>query len=145
MAATFSRAMEIMGWRVPDAQNEMDAYAEKETEFSNVHEFPVKVSESSRQERNASAESSPRRSAKADLNRIHTVKPTRFEEVREIAAMLREGSPIILNLSALDDPADARRILDFIAGVSFGVHGASDKVSHDVFLFSPPSMEIERY
>lgn len=145
MAATFSRAMEIMGWRVPDAQNEMDTYAENETEFSNVHEFPVKVPESSRQERNASAEATPRRNAKTDLSRIHTVKPTRFEEVREIAAMLREGSPIILNLSALDDPADARRILDFIAGVSFGVYGASDKVSRDVFLFSPPSMEIERY
>ncbi len=50
-------------------------------------------------------------------------------------------TPVIMNLSDMDD-ADAKRLVDFSAGLIFGLHGAIERVTNKVFLLSPEHVEI---
>jgi cell division inhibitor SepF len=48
---------------------------------------------------------------------------------------------VIINLSDMDD-ADAKRLVDFSAGLTFGLHGAIERVTNKVFLLSPEHVEV---
>ena len=48
---------------------------------------------------------------------------------------------MIMNLTDLDD-ADAKRLVDFAAGLVFGLHGAIERVTSKVFLLSPAHVEV---
>ena len=75
------------------------------------------------------------------LSRIVTLHPTSFAEARTIGERYREGTPVIINLTEMDD-ADARRLVDFAAGLAFALRGAIDKVTNKVFLISPPNVDV---
>ena len=53
----------------------------------------------------------------------------------------RDGTPVIMNLSDMDD-ADAKRLVDFAAGLVFGLHGSIERVTSKVFLLSPSHVEV---
>lgn len=74
------------------------------------------------------------------LGRIVTVHPTSFSEARAIGEHYRDGTPVIINLTEMDD-ADARRLVDFAAGLAFALRGSIDKVTTKVFLISPPNVD----
>ncbi len=46
-----------------------------------------------------------------------------------------------MNLTEMTD-ADAKRLVDFSAGLSFGLHGSIERVTTSVFLLSPAHVEI---
>lgn len=77
-----------------------------------------------------------------DIARIITVWPKSIESVAEFADPYRKGIPVILNLSSAID-TDRRRILDFAAGVCYGLHGKLNKISNDVFLMTPQKVSVE--
>jgi cell division inhibitor SepF len=72
------------------------------------------------------------------MGRIITVHPTGFADARTIGEHYRDGTPVIINLTELED-ADARRLVDFAAGLVFAMRGSMDKVTNKVFLISPPN------
>jgi cell division inhibitor SepF len=74
------------------------------------------------------------------MGRIVTVHPTGFADARTIGEHYRDGTPVIINLTELDD-ADARRLVDFAAGLVFAMRGSMDKVTNKVFLISPPNQD----
>ncbi|GHJ38613.1 cell division protein SepF [Streptomyces sp. TS71-3] len=73
--------------------------------------------------------------------RIGTVTPDSFRDARIIGEMFREGVPVIMNLTAME-PADAKRVVDFAAGLIFGLRGSIDRVASRVFLLTPAHTEI---
>lgn len=77
----------------------------------------------------------------ADLSRIITVHPRTFNEARTIGENFRDGIPVIMNLTEMED-VDARRLVDFAAGLIFGVQGSIDRVTNKVFLLSPPNITV---
>ena len=77
----------------------------------------------------------------ADLTRITTLHPRTYNEARTIGEHFREGTPVILNLSEMVD-SDAKRLVDFAAGLIFGLRGSIDRVTNRVFLLSPASIEV---
>jgi len=77
----------------------------------------------------------------SDAYRITTLHPRNFNEARVIGEQFRDGSPVIMNLSEMDD-ADARRLVDFAAGLIFGLRGSIDRVTNKVFLLTPANVEI---
>ena len=77
-----------------------------------------------------------------DIARIITVWPKSIDGGTEFADPYRNGIPVILNLSAAGN-ADRRRILDFAAGVCYGLHGKLNKISNDVFLLTPQKVTVE--
>ena len=77
-----------------------------------------------------------------DIARIITVWPKSIDSGTEFADPYRKGIPVILNLSTAAD-SDRRRILDFAAGVCYGLHGKLNKISNDVFLMTPQKVSVE--
>ena len=75
------------------------------------------------------------------LNRITTIHPRTYNEAKNIGEAFREGTPVIMNLTDLDD-ADAKRLVDFAAGLVFGLHGSIERVTSKVFLLSPAHVEV---
>ena len=76
-----------------------------------------------------------------DLARITTLHPRTYNEARTIGEHFREGTPVIMNLTEMVD-SDARRLVDFAAGLIFGLRGSIDKVTNKVFLLSPANVEV---
>jgi cell division inhibitor SepF len=77
----------------------------------------------------------------AELSRITTLHPRTYNEARTIGENFREGVPVIMNLSEMDDN-DAKRLVDFAAGLVFAVRGTIERVTNKVFLLSPPNVSV---
>jgi cell division inhibitor SepF len=75
------------------------------------------------------------------LKRIATIHPRTYNEAKIIGENFRDGTPVIMNLTDLDD-ADAKRLVDFGAGLVFGLHGSIERVTNKVFLLSPVHDEV---
>jgi cell division inhibitor SepF len=75
------------------------------------------------------------------LARIVTLHPHNYSEARPIGERYREGAPVIMNLTGMDDK-DAKRLVDFAAGLAFALRGSIDKVTNKVFLLSPPNVDV---
>lgn len=76
-----------------------------------------------------------------DPYRITTVHPRTYNEARTIGEEFREGVPVIMNLTDMDD-TDAKRLVDFAAGLVFGCRGTIERVTQKVFLLSPANVEV---
>jgi cell division inhibitor SepF len=76
-----------------------------------------------------------------DLARITTLHPRTYNEARTIGEHFREGTPVIMNLTEMVD-SDAKRLVDFSAGLIFGLHGSIERVTNKVFLLSPANVEV---
>ncbi|HXV91824.1 MAG TPA: cell division protein SepF [Pseudonocardia sp.] len=77
----------------------------------------------------------------AALARITTLQPRSYNEARTIGERYRDGVPVIMNLTELDDAA-AKRLVDFAAGLAFALRGSIDKVTNRVFLLTPADVEV---
>ncbi len=73
--------------------------------------------------------------------RITTLHPRTYNEARTIGEHFRDGVPVIMNLSEMDDN-DAKRLVDFAAGLVFAVYGSIERVTAKVFLLSPPNVTV---
>jgi cell division inhibitor SepF len=73
--------------------------------------------------------------------RINTVHPRTYNEARTIGEHFRDGTPVIMNLSEMED-SDAKRLVDFAAGLIFGLHGTIERVTSKVFLLSPQNVKV---
>ena len=77
----------------------------------------------------------------AELSRITTLHPRNYNEARTIGEHFREGIPVIMNLTDMDD-SDAKRLVDFSAGLVFATRGTIERVTSKVFLLSPPNVSV---
>lgn len=76
------------------------------------------------------------------INRIVTLQPASFNDSQRVGEAFRAGSPVVMNLTALDR-AQAQRVIDFASGLVFGLHGTIQRVTDKVFLLSPRNVDIE--
>jgi len=87
----------------------------------------------------------PRERAAADDEdrryQITTLHPTTYNEARTIGEHFRDGVPVIMNLTEMDE-ADAKRLVDFAAGLAFGLRGTIERVTNRVFLLSPANVQV---
>ncbi|GAT09140.1 cell division protein SepF [Mycolicibacterium novocastrense] len=88
----------------------------------------------------------PRRMAElfeagSPLAKITTLRPKDYSEARTIGERFRDGTPVIMDLVSMDN-ADAKRLVDFAAGLAFALRGSFDKVATKVFLLSPADIDV---
>jgi cell division inhibitor SepF len=88
----------------------------------------------------------PRRMAElfdagSPLSKITTLRPKDYGEARTIGERFRDGTPVIMDLVSMDN-ADAKRLVDFAAGLAFALRGSFDKVATKVFLLSPADIDV---
>ncbi len=139
MAGALRKTMLYLGL-ADDRGDYVDEYVEEydEAEVS-VHDdyeapvTPIRPAAASRAVRPVEQE--------AELRRITTVHPRSYNDARTIGEAFRSGTPVIMNLTDMND-ADAKRLVDFSAGIVFGLHGALERVTNKVFLLSPAHVEV---
>lgn len=149
MAGAMRKAMVYLGFAEDDERYDgYDEYDEPERPRA-AHIAPVEESAYDSAPRAAVTEL-PRRVPAArvmsdvevsGVNRITTIHPRTYNEAKNIGESFREGTPVIMNLSDLDD-SDAKRLVDFAAGLVFGLQGTIERVTNKVFLLSPANVEV---
>jgi cell division inhibitor SepF len=72
---------------------------------------------------------------------ITTLHPTTYHEARTVGEHFRDGVPVIMNLTEMAE-SDARRLVDFAAGLAFGLRGSMERVTNRVFLLSPANVQV---
>lgn len=75
------------------------------------------------------------------LARIENVTPRTYNDARTVGEHFRSGVPVIMNLSEIAED-DAKRLVDFAAGLVFASHGSINRVTSKVFLLSPPHVAV---
>ena len=75
------------------------------------------------------------------LDRIVTLHPRFYNEARTIGEQYREGNPVIINLTDMDE-SERKRLVDFASGLVFGLHGTIERVTSKVFLLSPANVRV---
>lgn len=73
--------------------------------------------------------------------KMHIVEPKSFTEAQNIADRFKQGTPVIMNMS-MTKPDLAKRLLDFAAGLTYGLDGGLQKVSDKVFMLTPHNVEV---
>ena len=100
---------------------------------------PAPVADISQRRRNHAPEAVP--APVSEFSRITTLHPRTYNEARTIGENFRDGVPVIMNLSEMDD-ADAKRLVDFAAGLVLATRGTIERVTAKVFLLSPPNVTV---
>ena len=143
MAGALRKTMVYLGLAEDEQYDGYDYDDYDEPQQQQRHEAPT-------QERSAAVTPLPQRTPVArvvrdvevgNLNRITTIHPRTYNEAKNIGESFRDGTPVIMNLSDMDD-ADAKRLVDFAAGLVFGLHGSIERVTSKVFLLSPAHVEV---
>jgi cell division inhibitor SepF len=143
MAGALRKTMVYLGLAEDERDDSYDSY-------DDYDEPAARQDPPARQERSAAVTPLPSRTPVARvvrdvetgaLNRISTIHPRTYNEAKNIGESFREGTPVIMNLTDLDD-ADAKRLVDFAAGLVFGLHGSIERVTSKVFLLSPAHVEV---
>ena len=75
------------------------------------------------------------------MDRIVTLHPRTYSEARTIGEQYREGNPVIMNLSDMEE-TERKRLVDFASGLVFGLHGSIERVTSKVFLLSPENVSV---
>jgi cell division inhibitor SepF len=139
-----SGAMRKMGvylGLLEDADGEYSEVDNGYDEPARRHETPTRaVSNISERRRPAQAQVTPARAA-TPLSRITTLHPRTYNEARVIGENFRDGIPVIMNLGEMSE-GDAKRLVDFAAGLVFATRGTIERVTSKVFLLSPPNVEV---
>ena len=67
--------------------------------------------------------------------------PSAYADVRSIGEGFRAGDVISMDLSGLTAD-DAKRMIDFASGLTFGLQGTIERVGGKVFLLTPKGVEV---
>ncbi len=72
---------------------------------------------------------------------VCVIKPTSFEDSREVTDTLLSGRAVILNFEGLDMDL-AQRIIDYTCGTCVAINGNLRKISNYIFIVTPKSVDI---
>jgi cell division inhibitor SepF len=90
------------------------------------------------------------RESKTPMLRVHTPRPTEISvwvaprnltDAQSAADKLKERRPVLINLERTEEEV-ARRIVDFISGVTYALDGYYQRIGNKVFLFTPSNTVI---
>ncbi|MGA8047130.1 MAG: cell division protein SepF [Dermatophilaceae bacterium] len=149
MGGALHKTMVYLGLKDQGERYEDDYYEEYDAQDA-FDEVPEAARED--ESESAGASVTPLRSGNANvrlvqnrelgaIRRITTIHPRTYNEARVIGESFRDGTPVIMNLTEMDD-ADAKRLVDFGAGLVFGLRGSIERVTAKVFLLSPHGIEV---
>ena len=74
-------------------------------------------------------------------SQVVLITPERFETAAEVADHLRSRRPVLLNMEAT--PKDvARRLVDFLSGVTYAIDGNIRKIASNTYILTPPNVDL---
>ncbi|MCR5640488.1 MAG: cell division protein SepF [Lachnospiraceae bacterium] len=128
-----------------DYEDDYDDIVEEEEEVKHSKKASRNDVEEEVERPRAFANITPMRGGKKNTSgagmKVCVIKPTTFEDTREIAETLLAERTVILNMEGID-LALAQRIIDFISGACYAIDGNLQKVSNYIFILTPHSVDI---
>lgn len=76
-----------------------------------------------------------------DMRTITTVHPRSYNDAKSVGESFRDGTPVIMDLTDLGE-SEAKRLVDFAAGLVYALHGSIERVTTTVFLLTPSYVEV---
>jgi cell division inhibitor SepF len=73
--------------------------------------------------------------------RLAVVEVGVFDDVEDIGSRYRTGQPVVFDVGAAD-AATARRVVDFVSGLTYALRGRMRKVGVRAFLLVPDGVEL---
>lgn len=80
------------------------------------------------------------REENAEVHKLRTIHPRSYNDAKLIGEAIRSGIPVIINVTDMSE-SEAKRLVDFSAGLAFGLHGSIERVTNKVFLLTPTNIE----
>jgi cell division inhibitor SepF len=146
MAGSFRRSLVWLGLVEPDDEEELPDLDEPTARTSpsaaslrRVREDAAERRRDARVEEPSEAVIRPIHTAAA--GKVHIIEPTGFNDAEEIGDKFKADIPVIVNLQAMEVDT-ARRLIDFAAGLTFGLDGRIQPVADKVFLLTPANVEV---
>jgi cell division inhibitor SepF len=75
------------------------------------------------------------------MDQIFTIHPRFYSDARTVGERYREGQPVLMNLTDMDE-SERKRLVDFASGLVFGHDGTIERVTTKVFLLTPPNVRV---
>lgn len=82
----------------------------------------------------------PRRTGNGAL-KMQLLRPMDFSEATRVADCLKAGQAVVLNLENMEE-RDARRMIDYVAGVLYAVDGKIERPAQKTFLLTPRGVSV---
>ena len=73
--------------------------------------------------------------------KLIVIEPKGFEECPKLVDNLKARKPVILNLEKLETEI-ARKIFDFLSGATYALNGNVQKITSNVFIFTPENVAV---
>ena len=81
--------------------------------------------------------------AKVGAHEVVVIEPKAYNESISIVEALKDRKTVILNLQLLDRE-QSQRIVDFLCGCTHALDGSQRKIGENVFIFTPPNINISQ-
>ena len=133
MASAFKRVAGYLGLM---DEEELDHGTNQLTERT-----PRLVRANSKPAAKSNVEIFPHAESNKVMDHIISLTPRTYSEARLIGEHYREGKPVIMNLSDMEE-SERKRLVDFASGLVFGHHGSIERVTPKVFLLTPPNVSV---
>ena len=132
MPGFWGRVAEWLGLKEPDEFGEMRAREEA------VEEISDKVPRGKRAGPGSGRILHPVPETSA---RVHVIEPKSFNDAEQIGGKFKSDTPVIVNLQSIDRDL-AKRLIDFVSGLTYGLDGGIQRVAEMVFLLTPADVEV---
>lgn len=73
--------------------------------------------------------------------KLVVIEPKSFDECPKLVDSLKGRRPVIINLENVETET-AKKIFDFLSGAIYALNGGVQKVSNNIFIFAPESVDI---
>jgi cell division inhibitor SepF len=73
--------------------------------------------------------------------KLVVIEPKSFDECPKLVDSLKGRRPVIINLENVETDT-AKKIFDFLSGAIYALNGGVQKVSNNIFIFAPESVDI---
>ncbi len=116
-----------------DGYHEVEEEMYEENESSNVQEYrrtPSNVVSFQQAQQNKK------------VSKIFVMEPSVYTEAERIADALLKGEAVIINFKKME-VADAKRVIDFVVGVTYAINGDVQQIREDIYICSPPNYQVQ--
>lgn len=73
--------------------------------------------------------------------KVVVMKPTSYDEAREISDALKSRKIVLVNATGLETKL-AQRLIDFVSGSAYVLGATLQEIEHRVYLLSPSNVEV---
>ena len=120
----------------------LDSFKKKNGVYDEIEETEqVEVPKSAPQTQQPPRQPAPPRPKPTGALKMQMLRPTSYSESPKVADCLKAGQAVVLNLEDMDD-AEARRMIDYVAGVLYAVDGKIERPAGRTFLLTPRGVSV---